>query len=191
MNRLSACLAAGLILLGSGSWASAQQETPSTGPADDISSPAAGASAVLLQEMARLNHSLEEISGLLSLLLDGQEVDILMKRMQFKERRLAQVESEMRSRRSESEHLQEDIKQMEAYREELELRAESGAQGGLEPPNPEDESMRRHLDAELERLVERADSLYQQAVELENEVGTLRDEYEILEEMLDERLDLR
>jgi chromosome segregation ATPase len=191
MNRLIACLATGLILLGPGSWSMAQQEAPSSGPTDDSSSPSAGASAALLQEMTRLNQSLEEISGLLVLLLDGQEVDILMKRMQFKERRLAQVESELRSRRSEYENLQEEIKQMEGYREEMEIEAANRDQGGLDSTNSEDERIRRQIEAEMERITERSESIYRQVAELENRVGELREEYEILEEMLDERLELR
>jgi chromosome segregation ATPase len=191
MKRLIPFLAATLLLLGTGSWTPAQEEAPSTARAAAASTPAAETAAVLVQEMARLNRSLEEISGLLSLLLDGQEVDILMKRMQFKERQLARLESEMKSRRSESEHLQDEIKQLEAYREEIEMAAENRVQGGLDTPDPEDERIRRQIEAERERVTERSDSVYRQVVELENEVSELREEYEILEEMLDERLELR
>jgi predicted nucleic acid-binding Zn-ribbon protein len=158
----------------------AQQEAP---PADP--------STALLHEVSALNRTLEDISALLSLLLDQQEVDILMKRMQFKERRLSGLESELQGKKNEAGYVQEEIQRLKSFREQLDLEEQSRSQSGLDDPDPDAERARRSLEAELSVLEEKATSLDRQIIELENDVGGLRDEFGILEEMLNERLDLR
>ena len=180
MRRKTACTLSVALFL---NWAAATQaqETP---PADDQTT-------FLLEEVAGLNRSLEEIATLLSLLLKQQHVDILIKRIELKERRLSPLQSELRGTQDERTSVQEEIKGLEAFRKETERQLDEQAQTGLDTLDSDERRMLREMELRSERLTERLERLDQRAIELENDFAASREEITILDEMLAEQLGLR
>jgi chromosome segregation ATPase len=148
--------------------------------------PAAAIVAGLQQELAGMRHSLDEIALLLAATLDQQQVAVLMTRMELKQRRMAPLEQLLQRTRDDRDGLRQERERMADMREII--REEAGDSAA------EAEGVRLDLERvrrEMERMDDRLASLDQRIIELEDDLASNQDDIAILEEMVDERLELR
>ena len=144
---------------------------------------------LLVQELAGIRQSLTYISTLLDSVLQQQGIDVLMKRLQLKESRIAPLERELRAVRDDREALGEEVKRMRVMLEDWEREAQD-----RDPSLPEDEDMNRELlrlRRNIEFMEEREATLYLRIIELDNDLSRSRSDIRILEESVDEQLGLR
>ena len=182
MNRLTVLVRAGLIVcLCSASSPAAAQEAP----------PATPAPGGLEEQVAQLNHSLDRIASMLEQVLDVQQADLLMKRLQLLQARLAPGERDLTravedysDREEESVALRDRWKAMEAQIREEEKAGDPDAARDLE-------MIRLDFEAQTASVQRRLDAAYLRVQELENGLAASREDIAILEELLDERLGLR
>jgi chromosome segregation ATPase len=163
--------------------------TPVLGDSEDPA-PASGESVALLaREMAGVRRSLDRIGELLERLLAGQEADLLLRRIALKERRLDPVLDELARLRRDLDDAEAEKGQMLTYLESL---ADEVTRGQL---SGEDVATLQSEREQVENLVASHEatlrSLETRIADLENEVADERDEIEILEEILEERLGRR
>ncbi len=162
--------------------APARAQAPAPGGAPDPS-------ARLLDHLAGIDRSLREISVLLTSVLDHQQVNVLLNRLQLKERALTPLQQAVADTRGQLDSLDQEIKRLEMIREDWERRRAAAAPG--EPALSSEEVEMRRLMGELERLEDRRAVLAQRLVEQENDLDRQRDDIRALEEMVDARLGLR
>jgi chromosome segregation ATPase len=143
----------------------------------------------LLEHLAGIDRSLQEISVLLTSILDHQQLDVLLSRMQLKERSQVPLQDELNRARADRDGLSAEINRLQAIRQEWE-RARNAATPG-DPVNESEAREMRRLFSELERLEEREAVLIQRVIELEDDLARRRDDIRTLEEMVDARLGLR
>jgi chromosome segregation ATPase len=141
------------------------------------------------EELRRLNATLREIADLLRQHLERQETDVFLRRLDLSYQRLAPLENELRSARSEKEGVaaeMENMAHMLAAAEE-QIEQESSVLEG----DDGSQRMKREIEARVEQLKRREWQLEQQIVELENRLARRLEDVQALEEWIDERLGLR
>jgi chromosome segregation ATPase len=153
-------------------------------------SPAASAAALelLAREVAGMRASLERIAHRLDELSAGQEIDLLLRRIALRERRLETPTAELRRLRGQLASAQEERMQLALYLESLAEEVTRGQLGGEDVAELQDEG--EQVEALLEGRLAEIDSIEVRIIPLENEIAEAREEIEILEEILDERLEL-
>jgi chromosome segregation ATPase len=163
--------------------------TPVLGDASDPATPSQESAALLAREMAGVRRSLDHIGELLERLLAGQETDLLLRRIALKERRLDPVLDELTRLRRDHDDAEAEKGQMLAYLESL---ADEVTRGQL---SGEDVAALQSEREQVENIVaaqeETLRSLETRIAEIENEVADARDDIEILEEILEERVGRR
>lgn len=141
------------------------------------------------EELHRLNQTLKEIADLLRQHLERQETEVFLRRLDLSYQRLAPLENELRSARSEKESVaseQENLTNMLASaeeqieRESSTLEVDSGTQ-----------QMKREVEARIEQLKKQEWQVEQRIVDLENRLARRQEDVQALEEWIDERLGLR
>jgi chromosome segregation ATPase len=158
----------------------APQETTAQTPSADAMVTA------LRQELAGMRRSLDEISLLLAATLDQHQVAVLMTRIELKQRRMSPLEEHLQRTRDERDGMQQNRAQMIDMEETI--RAEVGES------EEEQQQMRldlAHFQREMDRMDDRIAVLDQRIIELEDDLSRNQDDIAVLEEMVDERLDLR
>ena len=160
-------------------------------PAPRALEPSSGdeGSDALLVEIAGLNRSLDQLVVLLRAGLAHQKIDVLLKRIELKERRMAPLERRLGNVQDEILAIHSDLARFETMKEraeeELLDREREGNEGAM------NES--RYMIHELEQAIvsERAklEELERRVPLLENELADGRDEIAILDEMLAELLE--
>lgn len=145
----------------------------------------------LVEEVRKLNGTLERMGILLEDFLDRQRVDMLMKRIEIKSRRLAPMEEELRQVRTRRESLQEEVKMIRMELERFEGDAE-------DPDNPDREAskelarqMRAQLEPRAEMVQDSIGDLDLRIVEMETAILSRRDEIQAWEELVDKELGIR
>lgn len=162
-----------------------------TAPARDLAPVTDEVGWSVVQEMAGLNATLQQIQAVLDRLLIQQELDLLMKRIDLRSRRVAPMESELRGIKSSVRSTTEEIQHLELYREELEESAADRREQGLEETGSAEEREQRDIESRLSVVTERLESLQRRQIEVENELAEQREEIQFLEDALDDRLGLR
>ena len=140
----------------------------------------------LQQELAGMRRSLDDIALLLAATLDQQQVAVLMTRMELKQRRMAPLEQLLQRTRDDRDGLRQERERMADMREIIREQAGDSEE--------EAEAMRsdmEHARRALERMDDRLATLDQRVIELEDDLARNLDDIAILEEMVDERLELR
>ena len=158
----------------------APQETTAQTPSADAMVTA------LRQELAGMRRSLDEISLLLAATLDQHQVAVLMTRIELKQRRMSPLEEHLQRTRDERDGMQQSRAQMIDMEETI--RAEVGES------EEEQQQMRldlAHFQREMDRMDDRIAVLDQRITELEDDLSRNQDDIAILEEIVDERLELR
>ena len=143
----------------------------------------------LAEQLAGLNRSLERLVVLLESSLENQKVDLLLKRINLRERRLAPLESELRSSRNaiaDSESETAYLKQMQEQHEETLTRE---IREGLDRPDSETRAMMAGMESALKMQSQRLEKSQLRIRELEDELAEGREQIAVLDDMLEELLE--
>lgn len=151
--------------------------------------PAEEAQGALLAEIAGLHRSLDQLVELLRAGLAHQKIDVMLKRIELKERRLAPLERRLRGTQDSILNSQGEIARLEQMKESTEQELADLIREGHEGAINES----RYLMGEFEKAIrsEQAtiEELERRVVELEDELADGRDEIAILDEKLAELLE--
>jgi chromosome segregation ATPase len=144
--------------------------------------------AALAEEMAGINRSLERMVLLLETLIGNQEQDILLKRIELMERRLAPLESELRRAERAMIDVEARVKRMQEEREEMEDVIADEVRSGTDQEFSEARRMKDQLDRVIEAEGARVEEMRRRVRKLEDELADGREEILILDEELRELL---
>jgi len=155
--------------------------SPATGQDTQVDTP-----EQVVRELAGIQGSLDELVDLLSKMRRIQDADLILRRIEMHERRLAPLEG--RLDRNGREQL--DAKTSIGNIEEWKLQTEEGIHE-IEREGREEVPLQMHQEvrmAEQQMSQEQArlETLQQKQIELENALADRRDEVEILEDLLGE-----
>jgi chromosome segregation ATPase len=157
---------------------SAQQSAPAEAPGQK-----------LVQEVEGLNRSVEQMVIMLSAYLDNQRVELLLKRIELKERRIAPIADDLRD----MEHAVFDAKNQLMHMHEMlrdeEERLREEIRDGADRPDSETRLMIEQFERAIQADTARLEGLERRMRRLEDELADGRDEIEILDEMLQELLE--
>lgn len=173
--RFTTVLLTVLVLAAPAAAIRAQQEPP-----DAPDQPAAVA-----VELQRLNGTLSRIAELLERQLEGQRLDLRLKRLEVASRRVDALESDLARLRSSRESLANEQFGMQSRMETMATEVEQADPDSL----PMYETMARQLERFLERRGTRIAELDARILEIENELTGRRADLQALEDRLDRELD--
>jgi hypothetical protein len=143
----------------------------------------------LVEQVAGLNRSMQRLVTLLERSLDQQEADLLLKRIDLRERRLAPLERELRSTKS---GLLNDEAEMARVREMLEQQQDTlqrEIREGTDRPNSDTRRLIADLELAVKTESDRHEALRRRVRELEDELAEGRERIEILEEFLQQLIE--
>jgi hypothetical protein len=142
----------------------------------------------LVEEVAGLNRSLERLVVLLEGSLANQQVDLLLKRIDLKERRLAPLSAELREAEKSAVRAASEIRRIEEMRDQQERQISRDVREGNDRPDTDARRMMQKIEATFEYQSSRAEDEQARARRLEDELAEGREEIIILEELLQELL---
>ncbi|MBI3447667.1 MAG: hypothetical protein HY049_01915 [Acidobacteria bacterium] len=145
----------------------------------------------LAQGIRDLNRSIQEIASLLREQLKKQQTDLLMKRVDIKERALSARETELRGATAERNGLGDALKGIQARSEQLGEEIGREERPGARKPDSESSRERAGLDLQEKLFKDKLAAAEQRVSELENDVARYRDEIRTWEELVDSQLGLR
>lgn len=153
--------------------------------------PEPGAAGDRMPETPSVSRSLAEISSALRQLLDRQDLDLLVKRIDLKARRISALEDQLRGSRDERDSIEEARMQLRLRLEQLtdQLDLELAKPG--EGDSPAFKAQKEELELRLKQLGDRMDALDLRMAELQSLLSVREDEIEGLEDALDRRMGLR
>jgi hypothetical protein len=108
--------------------------------------PAAETEARMLEEVAGVHDSLDRLVGMLTELLDNQQVDLVLKRIDLKQRRLAPLERDLRSMEESLAGRKMEVRELRQMLEETEDRIQDQVREGTDRPDSEDRLMARQIE---------------------------------------------
>ena len=139
-------------------------------------------------QLERLNQNIERIATLLERSLEGQQLELLMQRVEVGASRLAVAEKNLRDARTTRAQLGNEKWEIEARLAQM---ADELDRGTLEMPLEEMEHYTRELDLQLQLLKERLRDADRQIIELENEVMRQRGHIRDWQDYIDNELTAR
>jgi len=141
--------------------------------------------AQVLDQLTQINQALKRIADSLEGQLDGQRLDLMLKRLEVSERRVAVLQEQVQEAQA-SRSLLEDQK----ARTELQLSemADRIAAGDLELSDTEAETVVTQMELDLEQSSARIAELDRQLVGLENELTRARKEIRDWQNFVDREL---
>lgn len=154
-------------------------------PADTAATAPSG--ATLEEHLARLSGSLQEIVTLLERQVEGDETNLLIKRIELSDRSLAAKKERLRRMREEAANLQEKELSLSGI---LEASEEQEVAGTLEMDAAQ-QVMLDQMEERVRSIARRRQDIERELAVLENEVRIEEEDMEILESVLDDRLGLR
>ena len=158
--------------------AAAQQATPSQ-----------GSEPRLVEEVAGLRSSLDRLVLLLERAADQQKIDLLLKRVELKERRLIPVASDLRSLEGDYEDQKVVVTRYQEMLEQAEDLLSDEIRRGVDRPDSEPRQMIPGFERELQIEIARIEELERRMRRLEDELSDGRREIAILDEQLRELLE--
>ncbi len=158
------------------------------GPAVRAQQPA-GEIAPVVEELAAIRQSLDRLVGLLDSLERRQQTDLLMKRIEMKERRIAPLEQKLRQNVDEQDSLTETLTSFQSYRDSAEEQLDDALRRGDEQQAQNSREELGHIEAEGERLKVRLERLRRRGLEIEAELIGGRREIDALDDRLAERVE--
>lgn len=139
----------------------------------------------LQQEMGEINLSLKEIAALLKKHVEGQNVDLLIKRIELNNRTLNSKRGLLSTAQGKTVDLREESNMLTRQLEALERSMENAEE--VDPYMGREEDM---IEQRLKDVSERRQDLEREIVLLENDVMSEEEDMRILKSVLDERLGL-
>jgi hypothetical protein len=147
------------------------------------------AQAVALQsQLERLNENIERIAHLLERSLEGQQLELLMQRVDRGSSRLSVAEQNLRSVKATRNSIDNEKKEIEARLVQM---AEALDRGDVDMTVEDIEQYTRQLDLQLQLLKDQVRSADRQINELENEVMSQRENIRDWQDYIDEELTSR
>jgi TolA-binding protein len=149
-----------------------------------------GEAAAVAEEINRLNDSVNEIAELMRTLLENQDLNIALKRIELQLRRMGPKMEELRKLKGNKSNREEEMVRFQGILDNFE--DEIGALG-MDDGEDGQEQRRRiktNWEARIKSLKDQIWKLDQQIVELEEELEDEREQLHILETFVDERLGL-
>jgi len=151
--------------------------------------PAGDETARLVDEVAGLNRSLEKLVVMLEQVMYQQQVDLMLKRIELKERRLEPMASHLRSLQREYDDRKSELKHFQEMIEREKERISDEIREGTDRP---DSASRNNVE-ELERVLTvetaRVEELERRMRRLEDDLAEGREEILVLDEQLREMLE--
>lgn len=144
--------------------------------------------SVLAQEVAGVNRSLDRLVQMLSTMLEQQKIDLLLKRIEMRERRVLPLEQELRSARNAASEIVVEIDRLQAMLDEGESSAREALRDGQEIEAREIGQMVTQIRLNLNVVVASRDEHQRRARDLEDQIGIQRREIEDLDDLLIEHL---
>jgi len=148
-----------------------------------------GSATEIAEDVQGIHQALNRLVVLLEEVQQQQHVELLLKRIELKERRLAPLERHLRSAENDVVGLEDELKHIEVMRTQSEQEIDDEIRSGKDDPDSES---RQRLDA-LERIVEplnaRLDEARMRVRRAEDDLLDGREEIELLDEMLMELLE--
>ncbi|MFP3940338.1 MAG: hypothetical protein ACLF0P_08525 [Thermoanaerobaculia bacterium] len=151
------------------------QEAPPAGSAEPFA---------VASELQRLNSTLDRIATLLDRQLEGQALDLQLKRLEVASRRVDSLEEDLSRVRSSREGLTDERMRVETHLEHLAVEVEEADSEEL----PELEVSLRQAQRMMDRLESRTSELDARILALENELTGRRSDLQALEDQLDREL---
>ncbi len=141
--------------------------------------------ATLHSQLERLNDNIERIAMLLERSLQGQQLDLLIQRVEMGASRLAVAEQNLRSAQATRATLDNEKSEIEARLTQM---ASELDRGTLDMTLEEIEQYTRELDLHLQLLKDRLRDADREIIELENEVMRQRGHIRDWQDYIDEEL---
>jgi chromosome segregation ATPase len=157
--------------------------------------PAAGqdapppSSGEVARELAGIQRSLGELVDLLATMRTNQEAELLLRRIELHERRLAPLERQLESNKDDQVNTRSSITDATEWRDRTEDEIRNLDREGVDDDT---DGLRQQVviaNAEIERLNRRLESLKERQIDLEDRLADGRDEVDILDDLLRELLD--
>jgi chromosome segregation ATPase len=145
--------------------------------------------ARLVQEVAGLNRSLDHMVAMLEQVIRNQSVDLLLKRIEIKERRLAPMSSDLRSMEAEYGNRKTEIKRLREFIKQQEEVLDDELRQGIDPDDSEARLYLDDLNREIKVEGTRLEELSMRIRRLQDDIAEEREEIEILDEQLSELID--
>jgi chromosome segregation ATPase len=151
--------------------------------------PAAGTGREMLEEVAGVRESLDSLVGMLAELLDNQQVELVLKRIDLKQRRLAPLERDLRSGEGSISSRKGELQELAQMLEETEDRIQDQVREGTDHPDSEDRLMARQVEQQIRFLNGQLQQSMGRQSMLMDELADERRELEILDDILRDLLD--
>jgi hypothetical protein len=143
----------------------------------------------LVKEVAALRKTMEEAVALLDRALVHQRVELLLKRLDLRERRVLPLESELRAARDGLTASRNEVERFELILEETEQRISEEVRDGTDSPDSENRRLQQDLEQALAHVRRSLESDEERVRRLEDDLADRLEEIEFLEDSLQERLD--
>jgi flagellar biosynthesis chaperone FliJ len=156
-----------------------------------LASPVAaqGDVGALAEEVAGVNRSLARLVELLEDSLANQRVELVLKRIDLKERRLAPLETELRDAENTVLRTESELQRIEDMREQQERQISRDLRDGSDSPDSDARQMMRKIETMVEFQQARLESGRERMRRLEDALAEGRRDMEVLEDKLAEMLE--
>jgi len=154
-------------------------------PAPGQNEPLDPQSLDLQGEIQRLNKNIERIATLLERSVEGQQLELLIQRVEMASNRLSLAEQNLHSTKSTRANLDDEKRELEMRLDQLAGQLNTGE---IDMPLEDMERYTQELGLQLRLLNERVRDADRQIIELENEVMNQRDNVRDWQDYIDEKL---
>jgi len=136
-----------------------------------------------------LNRSLDQLIVMMQELMEGRKVDLLIKRIEIKQRALIPMASDLRSMEAEYDALKMDFKRLQEMVELQEETVDREVLQGIDQPDSESRGFLTELELELQVQRARLEELDRRMRLLQDELDDGREEIAILDDQLRELIE--
>ena len=154
-----------------------------------IATPVSCEEEELVAEVAGLRASVDELVGLLDRYVGYQKIELMLKRVDLKQRQLAPLEHELRNQKDDLDASNRELKDLEMYASQMEREIEEELQRGGGLHESEVRSLMKEVATRREDLDKRVADLERSVMGLENDVASRKRELLDLEDILADMLE--
>lgn len=140
-------------------------------------------------EVAGIRRALERLVSLLDAQRAQRDVEILLRRIELKERRLAPLQERLRASENEVNGLEDELRRMGTLKAEVDQRVDVAIREGTDRPDSEDRRMLSQIEPALKGLAEQMEIAAMRRRQAEDALAEAREEIEILDDLLADLLD--
>jgi chromosome segregation ATPase len=145
----------------------------------------------IADELADIHLTLKRLVQLLEAAEARNDADLLLRRIDLMERRIAPLQGRVDSTQSEAHGLENEIRRMRAFEQELEDSIDEAVRDGSDTPENEQRELQSQIRSELKQLLEQLEVAELRKRQAEDDLADAREEIEVLDETLLELLNAR